>query len=69
VVNSYSYRGLVVGRDVSVEWHDTPQLWVAYFCGCFECPKGMGKTEAEAIEDLKEQTGYRQDTPTATGGG
>jgi hypothetical protein len=41
-------------RFVTVEWHDTPQLWVAYRgCGCPECPKGFGKTQDEAIADLE----------------
>jgi hypothetical protein len=45
------------GAKPTVEWHDTPQIWVAYDgCGCQECPKGYGKTEEEAIADLLDAT-------------
>ena len=41
--------------DIDLEWHSTPQLWVAYRgCGCSEGPKGMGKTQEEAVKMLKE---------------
>lgn len=43
--------------DVTVEWHPTPQLWVAYNgCGCAECPKGYGQTKEEAVADLEAST-------------
>lgn len=38
--------------SATVEWHPTARLWVAYRCGCAECPKGFGKTKEEAIADL-----------------
>lgn len=57
--------GMKEGRDYTVEFHDTPQLWVAYFCGCPECPKGMGKTQDEAFADLRTVCGY-EDEPSAT---
>lgn len=39
--------------DLNLEFHDTPQLWVAYRgCGCAECPKGYGKTREAAAADL-----------------
>ena len=44
-----------VPHSYTLEWQSTPQLWVAYRCGCAECPKGMGKTEEAAIADLKER--------------
>lgn len=37
------------GRDFTVEFHPTVQLWVAYFCGCSECQKWFGKTKEEAV--------------------
>lgn len=41
---------------IDLEWHDTPQLWVAYNgCGCEECPKGFGKTQEEAVANLNER--------------
>jgi hypothetical protein len=46
----------VDSNSYTVEYHDTPQLWVAYRgCGCAECPKGYGKTQEEAIADLEDQ--------------
>lgn len=42
-------------RGYTTEFHSTPQLWVAYYCGCSECPKGMGITETAAVIDLLEQ--------------
>jgi hypothetical protein len=48
-----SYRAVEAGY--TLEWHDTPQLWVAYrYCGCVDCPKGFGKTQEEAIANLYE---------------
>ncbi len=57
--NSYDTKA---GRDYTVEFHDTPQLWVAYFCGCPECPKGTGKTQDEAVADLRSFCGYEDDS-------
>lgn len=42
--------------EINIQWHDTPQLFVAYRgCGCAECPKGVGKTREEAVADLLER--------------
>lgn len=46
-------------RDYTAEFQPTAQVWVAYFCGCSECPKGTGKTEAGAVADLEEQSATR----------
>lgn len=49
------------GRQISVEWHSTPRLFVAYFTqeydGAIDShhPVGFGKTEQEAVADLREQ--------------
>lgn len=51
-------------RDYTAEFQPTAQVWVAYFCGCSECPKGLGKTEAEAVGDLEEQCGYERSSAT-----
>ena len=39
---------------IDLEWHPTPGLWIAYRCGCSECPKGYGQTQEEAVADLEE---------------
>jgi hypothetical protein len=41
------------------EWQSSGQVWVAYYCGCSECPKGTGKTQDEAMADLEEQVNAR----------
>lgn len=46
-------------RPISVEFHSTPQLYIAYFRDEYDGapdshhPMGFGKTEAEAIADLR----------------
>lgn len=49
-------------NDLTLEWHSTPQLWVAYRgCGCPECiVYGMGKTKEAAERDLleREESGW-----------
>lgn len=46
--------------DIEFVWQSTPALWAAYrpgYCGCAECHplRGLGKTQAEAEDDLHEQ--------------
>lgn len=43
--NSYRYY--------TTEFQPSAQVWVAYYCGCSECPKGLGKTEEEAVKNLE----------------
>jgi hypothetical protein len=50
------------GQKISVEYHSTPALYVAFqdgLCHCPECqgkhPSGWGRTEDAAVADLLQQ--------------
>jgi hypothetical protein len=59
-----------VEDPVTVEFHDTPQLWIAYRgCGCADCIKGIGKTQEEAISDLREHEEIKRDRRGSLGTG
>jgi hypothetical protein len=57
------------GNDLTLEFQSTAQVWVAYRgCGCADCHKGIGKTQEEAIADLRETIANSPNATSDEGG-
>jgi predicted RNase H-like HicB family nuclease len=54
-MTTYLFENAVTITDYTIEWQPTGKVWVAYYCGCSECHKGIGKTQEEAVADLIER--------------